>query len=1255
MNSGGELPSKVIPEVKRLYLDSPIAAEGLPKAVIVVPDNEEYEDEVVQLLSELQSKYGVSLPIKRVSWDDIEQNLGEENRTVILVGNVLDNPGMQELYAFSYTSVDHLFPGENGYELRTVHDPWGRGTNAIIIGGSSKCGIQKASDAFLESLVIEDDVLVMKKTIKVEIDEELRGIFPNFFVTPDEAVMNKWRKETQVRAQSGAQGVATPLLGDLGQLYNMTGHDQWAQLYKELLLEYYYSYVLGPNSLPGKEFGSWGFDADFFSREVILGWDMVEESSVFSDEDRLEITHILLEYLRHCVPHLELNSTSVTRTNHQTFAALGLFFGGSYFSKYYGIEDARQWLDLAEQVFLPQMNYAKAGEDSNGYQWLVPYHTLTYSLGSSDYRMMENGALRRMLDIVLLSMDNLGYQSPYGDVGSILGWYRDLPLLSIGSWWYRSPEYQWAYVRRREQSPVKDAYLLNTYISKSDVAQPERLLGVSVAEVDRGFLDEFREQSKRAVSPFDKISFRWSFSPDEEYLLLDGISGGSHGHYDANSVVRYTDKGRILLDDGDYIKKMPKYHNTVQVMKDGELAFPPGFAELEYVGDLPDVGYSRTSLSPYSGAYWARNILWVKDKFFMVIDDLTALEAGDYHFRFIWRSIGAANLNERTFTARQKDVRLQITNLDDASLAFVEDMAAAKNWARYGYARGSVKVLVGTKKQVMNKDETYRFVNVLQAVDTDCTAIDVRCLGEKTFAVYGTEPGVLGFDSTDEDESTIHGLSTLARMYYITQDSFSVIDGDRLWLNGHGFASTFRININLDFESGLGVIEAMRSTEVQISGRAEEILINGDSVAFMEHHGKVIFNAEKGTNSIQLVGFDPGDTLLFGESISEALATCEDFDSSVEGESIESTPFLRQMWQTDIVGSLDENEKAYISTLETNEERGVVCGTSIGRVYRLDDSGEELWHFDADSQIRSTWFGDMDGESRTLLGTMDGLAYALDSRGEMSWSFKPDFYMETSTVETIFPSDVNSDGRSEVIIGARNWHFYALDGLGKMIWKYPVVRGSTIGCAADIDGDGRQEIVAGTEYYIWHVINNNGTGRWSYRSGPGVSAVEVAQFDTGNTKAVIFGSLDSNVYAFTHRGTLIWKSNVGDEPTHIIARDVDGDGLDELLVSSMSHFLFCLNEKGDKQWRLELDSTPLISEVVSIPDSDEPYIVTITEDGSVYLISTSGNIISTYDMGENVKLAQIQKRWDFEKWCIVVATSSGEVAAFQPALNESSK
>ena len=58
---------------------------------------------------------------------------------------------------------------------------------------------------------------------------------------------------------------------------------------------------------------------------------------------------------------------------------------------------------------------------------------------------------------------------------------------------------------------------------------------------------------------FDKISFRTRFEPDSQYLLLDGISCGAHGHSDANCLIRFTDNDRVWLVD-DFIHGGPVPH-----------------------------------------------------------------------------------------------------------------------------------------------------------------------------------------------------------------------------------------------------------------------------------------------------------------------------------------------------------------------------------------------------------------------------------------------------------------------------------------------------------------------------------------------------------------------------------------------------------------------------------------------------------------------------------------------------------------------
>ena len=110
-----------------------------------------------------------------------------------------------------------------------------------------------------------------------------------------------------------------------------------------------------------------------------------------------------------------------------TFPALGLFFAGRYFQHGYHCLEAQQWLEIARACFTLQSRAAKPWENCNGYGWLVPYHTLRYSLATGDPTYFENSNVRLQADYAILTMDNLGYQVPYGDTGSYQCWWTEFP------------------------------------------------------------------------------------------------------------------------------------------------------------------------------------------------------------------------------------------------------------------------------------------------------------------------------------------------------------------------------------------------------------------------------------------------------------------------------------------------------------------------------------------------------------------------------------------------------------------------------------------------------------------------------------------------------------------------------------------------------------------------------------------------------------------------------------------------------------
>ena len=136
---------------------------------------------------------------------------------------------------------------------------------------------------------------------------------------------------------------------------------------------------------------------------------------------------------------------------------------------------------------------------------------------------------------------------------------------------------------------------------------------------------------------------------------MDGIACGSHGHRDANCLIRFTDNDRVWLVDDSYTEgPFLSDHNGVLVVRDGIAEPMPALARLDAAVDFDEVGITRTTLPDHSGVDRRRNVLWIKEKCFVVLDRMMAVQPGDYGFRCRWRTLGTATLDGNRLTTRQE-------------------------------------------------------------------------------------------------------------------------------------------------------------------------------------------------------------------------------------------------------------------------------------------------------------------------------------------------------------------------------------------------------------------------------------------------------------------------------------------------------------------------------------------------------------------------------------------------------------------------
>lgn len=1123
-------------KAKPLFIETSLVAGGRAVAAIVAPSK--YRDLAGKLQSRIRELTDADVPVlDDASLADAQgrwnaDGVARRGGSLIALGNFETNRLLPLLYARFYTAVDAFYPGQGGHALHTIHDPWGNGHNVVVAGGSDDDGVRAATEALLAefSKRAASKDLALPRLMQLKPSPALLKEMSALRRGPDEkAIAQAVTKAREAFARGQHTGVTLNLY-QAGFNYHHSGHEGYAELFKRLarlMIEIY-------RSKPTTYGGPWGMDADFNSMQVITAWDLVEESPAFTEAERLEVSRIIAEYACYLEKFggFQGASRQHIRHNHNTFPALGLLFAADYFGKYYRVAEAARWLAEADACFRPQARSFKAQEDSNGYQWLTVGHLMRYALARPDHTYFASGNARRTMDLAVATMDNLGYQSAFGDVGGWRGWASEAPLWITGAWYFREPAYRWAVETERAVQSYARVRIGGNETADLQAAEPKGCDGTRVFPMERTFYDYWGPPATNGVEKlwlapleqtYEKVSFRGGFDPQQPYLLLDGIGCGGHRHYDGNSLVRYSERSREWFADGDYIKALPKFHTSVLVFRDGQSSTLPPFCALEAQADLPSAGFARSTVRDYGAADWSRNLIWLKGSCFVAIDSLKARAADEYSFRTVWHTLGEPKIEGNRYSVEQNGERCVIENLDGARLKLTDDELLGKNWSGYTNARPVIRILQQIAGRKMKAGESHHFLNVFGA-----TALtSARASDTSVIVTAGGETTLVGV--TDGKRTIVApGIETDAALFVLRARGFSLAKATTLVASGRAlFRASAPVAVEFDGERGRVV--------VQSSARV--------SVALMSQDEREV---------------SPGrQEFAVSSSMTIPLPKAASAKAKVAA-AVARAPQLPVCWKFSGVPFTC----IAAADLDGDKKSETVAGASDGRVCCIGSDGRQRWEFKAPSAVKAIWAGDLGGDGGRVVaaGLADGSVCLLDAAGKQLWSHAFPYYKRKPVVAVVFAADLDGSGRKAIIAGTESWHFYALDRGGKELWHYESVHGSTCGAAADLDGDGKEEVLAGTEYYWWHAIAWDGKRRWGY-SPRGPHANCVAAGDLGGKRAVVFGGADGNLHALDADGKLLWQFNTGDEVTSVAVAN------GRVFATSMSFNLYALDAAGKKLWR----------------------------------------------------------------------------------------
>ena len=1241
-----------IKQERPLLIETALVSNGAGAAAIVPADGEPWTGAAAKLQAAIAAKTGVTLPI--VSPAKIT-DADWASRHLIVIGNLLTNPAYARLYHNYFVCADAAYTGAGGYELRSVHDPWGVGHNAIALGAQDAAGLDAGVARFV-ALVNERATrgeLKLGRLMELKFSEKGRRA-PLETRLSEKGIADRKQSITDIYDRPGTERGAAHKMIKFAMLYHRTGDKGWLESFRDAMRQHInynatdpYIAQEGPRRYDRNFRDSWAYG-------MVIAWDLVEEAPGWTDEERLKFTNHALRMVweSNLYQHWD-NPASVASWrkfdsithNHHTWPGLADLFGGWYFSRHYKLPVAKDWLDIGLGMFRSCSRSCKPWEDSAGYQWIPERHVLMYALASGDRTYIEQGHAAQTGKALLQALDSLGRQPAWGDCGGFTSTSGMPELLCALEYATGDGRYRWAIewlnvdARDEMESP---------FWTNATPKRPDDLTGVAVTYLPKMHYDLFGRFGRSDIwqkpnlpfeDTFDKLTLRDGWATGDDYLMLDGTAAGSHGHLDGNAIIAFTAAGAQWLVDAEYIRRIPKYHCAVTILRDGVNAITPPSARLDHAVWFGNGALTRTTMPHYNGMTWARNIIFVPKRYVAVIDELTAEQPGDYSLRCCWRVAGEAKLDGDTLRAQQREKGFTLRNLSSQrqELVYIKDFAGLP--IHQLYQRQSTSLRAG---------ETVRFVNVFAAAKDGPPTLGaalkelsvaggseawlagatkfgkpqpVPVPGLRPAMVVG-EPQPLTFAAIAKPRSVVSpksasglvaakSLPTLWRFAdfpttprptkivsirsdLAPRETYSplerLIDGK---FNGSPTSCMFpagkTVNITLDLGEPRRVREVrVRAWEKNDGWKTKRLALSLSNDGFQRDVRQVGELAETGTQSsgsnvATIRAASPDQTARYVRITGEPAAK----NTSVylaEIEILGETP-----------GELPKLVALASADLDGDGKADAIIGTGGGDIVALSASGRKLWQVKVNGAVTALAAGPLDraGKASVVYGTDAATLGVLAADGSKAADVRPPMYRGVpSRVRTITLADLDGDGAQEIVIGCDSWQYMAYSQALKLIWKTVYyAHGATVGHVTDLDGDGKPEIIAGNAYYSLQILNHRGkiVSRGSGSFGPEQTAVTSGDLRGDGKRAAILGTDGGTVLAFDAKGSKLWETNIGDRVTTLRCDVIAGKP--RIIAASESGYVWALDASGKPIWKRDLG---------------EP-VKRLARDGGAYLAAASAN------------------------------------------------
>ncbi len=1222
-----------ITTLKRLCISIQLTKGGKPVARIVPTETPLGASLAKRLQRAIKNASGAVLPI--VDASAAARDPAPKTNSIVL-GNMTNSAMVWSLHRQYLLLVDRYYPGDGGYVIRSVHDPWGTGANVISLGASDDAGLQRCVEAFEAMIPPGSPPIELGRLCVVQPSPSMKQN-----LSSGKAYLNpEYNFDTGAWYGKDAVGIC-------GFYAYLTGRDDLAKVYRDELI-----------TLVRRGKGYWIHHAKTHS--IYISFDLMEEHPAFSDADRLEVTNAFLALLR-SKEGCGFPYSSLPRNNHNTRAWFDNYLGARYIKKYYQLPEADEWLRKADEFFAPQVNCNKSQEDSTGHQFRVSLDNVAgYALLTGKFEFFESGAIREAADRVLMLTNNLGHNVINGCAGSGV----HAALLAKAATYYKDPSYYFPLLGlpswRTSWAWHADGLGWSFY-DGSEPTAPTRLLGVRVAPLARLYFDNIIRAGRAEDfdATFDKMTFRRSFEPMDEYLVLDGISGGGHSYDDANTVLELTARGRLWLNPlhTEYGPTNLRDFNGVMVVRDGRGKAPPQYAMLKRRCEFDDFGFVRTLMPNYGGADWHRNIFWMPGDGFVFLDEIRTVKPGHYMLGCRW--YGWGRLADKGVRLRQGTEKTRIDEFvilpaqvhsgpaPTPSRAAHYSLDVGGGAAAYAFKNADVPVLRHQFQELVDKQfspgERYVFANYLFARELKETnpepkfielAPGVYCLdSERVFGLSGGKEPI-------DLPGTKMGFR--ADAFFLSRGLCIMVGATELWSPDWRLKTSVATNVRIDLAAcNLALQVPEGGAHIELSAKAgllsEDVFRDASNTKKRVEGGREVFAFDLAGGTARFELGRAVDSL--GSEVAAYLAASA--KARVDGASPQKgeTPGTADKRFAPVARTKLDGSILDIAVCQGQDPSGaaLVAGDATGRIVAFSPNLEMLWSFSAKGPINSLVTYDLDGtgQRNVIAGSDDCYVYVLDYQGKIRWKHTTNvrssfssWTLRTPMAKKVVAGALDGDGKGEIAVGFANMHVHLFDHAGKELWHRPMQYGTPARLMiADVDGDGVKEIVGGCGapcvFSACHVYSATGKEtvlrrpedrRWEARRS--LTAVVAGDVNDDGTNEIIYGTDNAvNQVAVFSKTKLIAELEVGGSVSVLLLRDRAADGKPALLVGTQNGFVSCFSGAAleHRLWYENFGSG--VRAVVVLGSKEATRIVVGCEDGRLWELDKQGRIVATSATG----------------------------------------